>query len=175
MTDSKEQLVVGAINGVYGIKGWIKVYSYTSPIEQILQYQPWTLVKGSKRTELEVSEGKIQGKGVIALPKGFETRSQAESLIGYEVRVASTKLADLPEGEFYWHELEGMQVINEAGELLGEVEKLIETGANDVLVIQATTDSIDDRERLIPFVMEVIVQEVDEAARKIRVVWQSDY
>ena len=183
MTDSEQQLVVGAINGVYGIKGWVKVYSYTSPIEQILQYQPWTLYKkgvdatsaSSKQITLEIAEGKIQGKGVIVLPKGFETRNEAESLTGYEIRIAAEQLPSLPEGEFYWHELEGMCVINEAEEVLGEVVKMIETGANDVLVIRATENSIDDQERLIPLVMEQVVKRIDSDKQEIRVIWEKDY
>jgi len=169
------QLVVGTINGVYGIKGWVKVFSHTSPIEQILQYQPWSLHKGKKQVSLAIAEGKLHGKGIIALPEGFETRNEAESLVGYEVRIAVDQLPELEEGEFYWHELEGLAVENEAGERLGEVKKLIETGANDVLVVAATKDSIDDQERLIPYVEDEIVKQVDIEGKLLKVAWDKDY
>lgn len=175
MTDSADELVVGAINGVYGIKGWVKVYSYTSPLEQILAYQPWILRKGAKQKALKIADGKAHGKGIIILPDGFETRSDAESLIGYEIWINRTQLPDLPEGEFYWHELQGMTVINEANLVLGKVEQIIETGANDVLVVKSNEASIDDRERLIPLVMDQVVLRVDTAVREIRVDWDADY
>ena len=175
MTDSSDELVVGAINGVYGIKGWVKVYSYTSPLDQILTYQPWILRKGTKQKALKIADGKAHGKGIIILPEGFETRSDAESLIGYEIRINRSQLADLPEGEFYWLELQGMTVINEANVVLGEVKEIIETGANDVLVVASNEASVDDRERLVPLVMDQVVLRVDTAVREIRVDWDADY
>ena len=174
MTDS-DQLVVGSINGVYGIKGWVKVFSHTSPIEQILLYQPWSLHKGSKQVSIEVIDGKLHGKGVIALPDGFETRNDAESLVGYEIRIDANQLPELPEGEFYWHELEGMKVVNHAGEMFGVVDRMIETGANDVMVVSATIGSVDEEERLIPFVIDEIVDEIDMEHRTLTVNWEKDY
>ena len=174
MSDSG-QLVVGTINGVYGIKGWVKVFSHTSPIEQILQYQPWSLHKGSKQVSIEVAQGKLHGKGLIALPDGFETRNEAESLVGYEIRIEADQLPALPKGDYYWHELEGLQVVNQAGEVLGQIVRMMETGANDVMVVAATSDSIDDQERLIPFVMGNVVEQVDIEQGLLKVNWQSDY
>lgn len=174
MTDSA-QLVVGTINGVYGIKGWVKVFSHTSPIEQILSYQPWSLHKGNKQLSVAITEGKLHGKGLIALPEGFENRDEAMSLVGYEIRIAKDQLPDLPEGEFYWHELQGMAVVNEAGEALGNVARMMETGANDVLVVAATEESIDDQERLIPFVMDEVVKQVDMKQRRLTVAWDKEY
>ena len=175
MTDSENELVVGAINGVYGIKGWLKVYSYTSPIEQILEYQPWILRKGKKQQTLEISDGKQHGKGIIVRPDEFESRTDAESLIGYEVRILRSQLPALPEGDYYWYELRGLTVVNEAGEVLGLVKEMIETGANDVLVVAANEASLDDKERLIPLVMDEVVLSVDTDASEIRVAWSSDW
>ncbi len=175
MADSKDELVVGSINGVYGIKGWVKVFSYTSPIEQILAYQPWKLRRGAKHQVLEVEDGKLHGKGVIVLPDGFQTRNDAESLIGFEIVVSRDQLPELKEGDFYWHELEGLTVVNEAEEILGVVSKMIETGANDVLVVVASESSIDDRERLIPLVMDKVVLAVDLTTGIVQVDWAADY
>lgn len=175
MSDSKDEVVVGAINGVYGIKGWVKVYSYTSPLEQILEYQPWILKKGAKQQSLKLSDGKQHGKGIIVLPEKFETRDDAESLIGYEIRVLRSQFKDLEEGEYYWFELQGLTVINEADEVLGEVKEMIETGANDVLVVISNEASMDDKERLIPLVMDQVVLRIDTNAGEIRVAWEADW
>lgn len=175
MSDSDNEVVVGAINGVYGIKGWVKVFSYTSPLEQILEYQPWILRKGAKQRDLKISDGKQHGKGIVVLPDQFKTREDAESLIGYEIRVLRSQFPDLDEGEFYWFELQGMTVINEADEVLGEVKEMIETGANDVMVLISNEASIDDKERLIPLVMDQVVLRIDTNAREIRVAWEADW
>ena len=169
-----EKLLVGKINGVYGVKGWVKVYSYTEPPEQILNYVPWYLKKGAKQHSVKVVEGKKQGKGLVALTDGIEDRTQAEELIGSEIWVDKDQLPNLEKGDYYWHQLEGLEVFNEAGELLGEVSHLFETGANDVLVVKASEKSIDDMERLIPYVEKEIVLEIDLEERRILVAWGSD-
>ena len=169
-------ILVGKINAAYGIKGWVKVYSYTAPVEQILGYTPWLISKqGLKEGHLKLSQSKIHGKGIVVLPEGFEDRNQAESLIGYEIWIDKEGLPDLAQGEFFWVQLEGLLVFNEASELLGEVTHLLETGANDVLVVRANDKSIDDRERLIPYVEEEIVLKVDLEQGKILVAWDADY
>ncbi|HJP52148.1 MAG: ribosome maturation factor RimM [Pseudomonadales bacterium] len=169
-----EKLLVGKINGVYGVKGWVKVYSYTEPSEQILNYLPWYLKKGAKQHSVKVVEGKKQGKGLVALTDGIEDRTQAEELIGSEIWVDKDQLPNLEKGDYYWHQLEGLEVFNEAGEFLGEVSHLFETGANDVLVVKASEKSIDDMERLIPYVEKEIVLEIDLEERRILVAWGSD-
>jgi 16S rRNA processing protein RimM len=159
---------------VYGVKGWVKVYSYTEPSEQILNYLPWYLKKGAKQHSVKVVEGKKQGKGLVALTDGIEDRTQAEELIGSEIWVDKDQLPNLEKGDYYWHQLEGLEVFNEAGEFLGEVSHLFETGANDVLVVKASEKSIDDMERLIPYVEKEIVLEIDLEERRILVAWGSD-
>jgi 16S rRNA processing protein RimM len=168
-------LLVGKINAVYGIKGWVKVYSYTSPVEQILKYSAWTIKKGSKQAPLEFSQSRQHGKGIVVLPEGFDDRNQAESLIGYEIWIDEEQLPDLEPGEYFWAQLEGLMVFNEASELLGEVSHLLETGANDVLIVKANDKSIDDKERLIPYVEEKTILKVDLEEGKILVAWDADY
>ncbi len=184
-----ERIAVGRINGAYGIKGWVKVFSYTDPIEQILTYTPWYLVHQERRSPrsqnssgttgednvLEFESGKVHGKGVIALPKGFKDRDQAESLRGFEIWVDRTLLPALEAGDYYWHQLENLTVCNEQNECLGHVSHLLETGANDVLVVLPDSGSIDDTERLIPYVEGKVVREIDLAGGKILVDWASDY
>lgn len=170
-----EKILVGKISAAYGIKGWVKVYSYTDPKEQIFAYKPWTLKKGSKTQGFKLDKGKVHGKGLVVLAKGFETRNEAESLIGNEIWVERQLLPTLSEGDYYWDQLEGLKVVNEAGELLGEVTHMIETGANDVLAVGPTVGSIDDRERLIPYVEKEVVLNIDLNEEKILVNWQADF
>ena len=139
-----------------------------------MNYLPWYLKKGAKQHSVKVVEGKKQGKGLVALTDGIEDRTQAEELIGSEIWVDKDQLPNLEKGDYYWHQLEGLEVFNEAGELLGEVSHLFETGANDVLVVKASEKSIDDMERLIPHVEKEIVLEVDLEERRILVAWGSD-
>lgn len=139
-----------------------------------MNYLPWYLKKGAKQHSVKVVEGKKQGKGLVALTDGIEDRTQAEELIGSEIWVDKDQLPNLEKGDYYWHQLEGLEVFNEAGELLGEVSHLFETGANDVLVVKASEKSIDDMERLIPYVEKEIVLEIDLEERRILVAWGSD-
>jgi 16S rRNA processing protein RimM len=151
------------------------VFSYTDPSEQIFEYLPWQLVKGRKRQSLQVAQHQRQGKGLIALPEGYETRDQAELLAGWEIQIDQSRLPGLVDGEFYWHQLEGLRVVNLAGTVLGEVDHMLETGANDVLVVKPVADSIDTRERLIPYVEGRIVQRVDLLEGCIQVDWDTDF
>jgi len=193
MDSESGKIAVGRINGAYGIKGWVKIYSYTDPIEQILDYGPWYLlphhtlpndtsssertsrVGFSKDTILEIEAGKVHGKGVIALPKGFVSRNEAESLVGLEIWVDRSLLPTLDKGDYYWYQLENLQVINEQQEYLGHVSHLLETGANDVLVVVPDSKSLDDTERLIPYVEGSVVREISLATGKILVDWPADY
>ena len=172
----EQRLLAGKINAAYGIKGWIKVFSYTDPLDQILDYDPWYLRQGTTGFKpVRLDQARKHGKGIIVLPEGFEDRNQAEGLVGSEVWVDRHQLPDLQQGEFFWHQLEGLAVYNEAGELLGNVSHLLETGANDVLVVKPGATSIDDRERLIPYVEKDIVLSVDLDEGKVLVAWEADF
>ena len=107
---------------MYGLKGWVKIFSFTEPKEQIFNYQPWLIKKIDSRDPLqpfEVQTVKVHGKGLIALPKNCQDRNQAQGYVGYEIWTDRKQLPILDDGEYYWRELEGLQVIKEAGEYLG--------------------------------------------------------
>ena len=174
----QEPLAIGRISAVYGLKGWVKIFSFTEPKEQIFSYKPWLIKKVDSRNPLqpfEVVSVKVHGKGLIALPKDCQDRDQAQLYVGYEIWTDSGQLPSLEEGEYYWRQLEGLQVINEAGQFLGRVDHLLETGANDVLVVKADKGSIDDRERLIPYVEPQYIRAVDLPQGKILVNWDAEY
>lgn len=169
------EIRLGSINGSHGIKGWLKVFSYTDPLEAILDYSPWILRKGGVEKEITIKDGQASGKRIIVQIEGVDTRDQAEDLIGYEVHVNMEAIPDLEEGELYWFQLEGLVVKNSVGEVLGKIDHMLETGANDVMVVEATNDSIDKEQRLIPYLEGDVVKQVDQEAGVVIVDWDSDY
>ena len=169
------EIRLGSINGTHGLKGWVKVFSYTDPLEAILDYSLWKLRKGGAEREITIKDGQASGKRLIVQVEGVDTRDQAEDLIGYEVHVNVDAMPDLEEGELYWFQLEGMLVENSSGESLGKIAQMLETGANDVMVVDPTEDSIDKQQRLIPYLEGDVVKEVDQEIGVVIVDWDSDY
>jgi 16S rRNA processing protein RimM len=145
------------------------VYSYTQPRENIIQYQPWYLKQSGNWQPRQVAEGKRHGKGVVARLADCTDRDQALSLMDVEIGISREQLPDPAPGEYYWGDLQGLEVVNQNEESFGRVDHLIETGANDVLVVKG------ERERLIPFVLEQVVTRVDLDAGVIQVDWDKDF
>lgn len=180
MTNTPADLiVVGRLSGTFGIKGWLKVYSYTDPLDNFLDYHYCQIQRAGVWQAAQIAEGKIHGKGLIVKLKGVDDPEQAATYVGCDVAVAATQLPLLPENEYYWRQLEGLQVIvddPQRGKLiLGRVDHLLETGANDVLVVRGDEDSIDRRERLIPYLPERVVFDIDLAAQTMRVEWDPEF
>lgn len=167
--DGERLITLGEINGVFGVQGWVKVYSFTEPRERILAYGPWRLrtADGDWR-EIAVLDGRRQGQAVVAALEGVDDRDQALALNGAEIAVTRDRLPPPAEGEYYWADLEGMQVVTLDNEDLGRVRSLFRTGANDVMVVAG------ERERLVPFVTDRFVREVDFDAGVIRVDWDPE-
>ena len=155
---------MGRIVGLFGVRGWVKVYSHTRPPEAILKYGPWLLQSAGQWREIELKEGRKQGKGIVANLENISDRDSAQGLVGSDIAVPLTRLPALPENEYYWAQLEGLHVHDTAGKTLGKVSYLFETGANDVIVVKG------EQERLLPFIGEVIKQ-VDLDAGVIVVDW----
>jgi 16S rRNA processing protein RimM len=168
MPGSVELIVLGRVVGLFGVKGWVKVYSYSRPRQAILEYGAWQIRLTGDWRKYEVAEGRMQGDGVIARLEGIEDRDAAAALMGADIGINRTQLPALKRGEYYWADLEGLRVVCLDGTELGTVSHLLETGANDVLVVHG------DRERLIPYIADVI-REVDLANRIIRVDWDKDF
>lgn len=170
-------LVVGKITGCYGLKGWVKIHSYTETPENFLGFGVWQLKRRGVFEPVEFDAVKRQGRGLVAHIAGVDDRTLAESYRGLEVAVPEGALPALPEGDYYWRDLQGLQVWCHVGSdrvLLGTVDYLIETGANDVLVVKACEGSIDARERLIPYVPGESVIRVDLEQALIEVDWFVD-
>lgn len=172
MAASEEFIPVGKISGAFGIKGWVKVFSFTDPRTNILEYSPLFLSRQGEWIEIKVSGGHLQGKGVVMGIGNVTDRDQVQPLIGSELAIKKEQLEPAEEDEFYWSDLQGLTVMNLDDETLGQVDHLLETGANDVLVVKAKGENT---ERLIPFVMEEIVKAVDLDKQLIQVDWSKDY
>jgi len=160
-------LVLGRITGVYGVHGWVKVFSETTPRENILSYSPWYL--GETGIPKTVAEGRRQGKLVIARLSGCEDRDQAAALIGLDIGIRRDQLPPPQADEIYWADLEGLAVETLEGVQLGQVDHLLSTAANDVLVVRG------ERERLLPFLWERVIREVDLERGLIRVDWDPEF
>ncbi len=171
MSEVFKPLIVGKLNGASGIKGWVKVYSYTDPKENILNYSPWYLKLDGQWQQVSIINGREQGKTVVAQLEGCNDRNMAESYHGVEIAIDESQLPQLEDGEYYWRDLIGLTVVNLAGEELGTVKKMMETGANDVLVVKTTSKE----ELLIPYVPEYSVMKVDLDSKQITVDWELDY
>ena len=163
-----QPLILGRISGLFGVRGWVKVYSYTDPREAVLNYDRWLLSGKDGWREATVAEGKRHGKTVIVRIEGYDDRDEAAGLIGTEIGVPRDTLPEAEGDQYYWSDLEGLQVVNREGSVLGKVDYLLETGANDVMVVKG------EQERLIPFVIDKVVLGVDLAKGEISVDWEWD-
>ena len=167
LTD-KNHVVLGRISGVFGVKGWIKVHSFTEPREAILNYKSWLLEDGNGWQRASLEEGGKHGKTVIARLEGITDRERAAEYVGINIAVSRKDMPKLETGEYYWADLEGLRVVNKDGHELGKVNYLLATGANDVLVVQG------DQEVLIPFLQGDVIKNVDLAGGVISVDWEWD-
>ena len=162
------QVVLGRIAGVFGVKGWVKVISHTEPREGILEYQNWLLKRGDGWQAVKLEDGKLHGKSVIAKLPDIDDRDAAADLLDAEIAVPREELPKTDDGEYYWADLEGLQVVHRDGRSLGKVAYLMATGSNDVLVVNG------DAEQLIPFVMGEVILDVDLGKGQISVDWEWD-
>lgn len=170
--DTTDDMVkLGRISGVFGVKGWVKVYSDTQPRENILNYSPWYLrIEGQWRPYKMVA-GKVHGKGLIVQLEGCDDRDLAATLVRKEIAINREQLPETSPGEYYWRDLKGLKVSTLNAVELGKITSLMETGANDVLVIKAE----DGKERLVPFIRDSVVTDIDLEAGTMTVDWDPDF
>ncbi len=157
---------MGRIVGLFGVKGWVKVHSYTDPRQGILDYDEWLLKRNGSWTRKAILEGKRQGKTVIARLEGIDDRDTAAEWIESDIAIYRDALPEPDEGSFYWTDLEGCNVVTPGGQTLGNVARVLETGAHDVLVVEG------EIERLIPFVMNDVIVSVDVDQKSIIADWE---
>ncbi|MCK5876231.1 MAG: ribosome maturation factor RimM [Candidatus Marithrix sp.] len=158
-------ITIGRINGLYGVKGWLKVFSYTDPVSNILDYPTWQL----QDQTLVIQEGRLHSKGIVVKFASIDDRDAAIQLLDSDIIVNRSLLPVAQEDEYYWTDLEGLTVINQQGVKLGQIDHILETGANDVLVVAG------DRQRMIPFVLQHVVIKVDLTQNTLLVDWDADF
>ncbi|WP_409280720.1 ribosome maturation factor RimM [Pseudomonas defluvii] len=167
-------IVVGKIFSVHGVRGEVKVYSFTDPIENLLSYRNWTLRRDGSVKQVELVSGRSNQKDLVAKLKGLDDRDEARLLSGYEICISRSLLPNLTNGEYYWYQLVGLKVIDQLGQLFGKIDHLLETGANDVMVVKPCAGSLDDRERLLPYTEQCVLA-IDLGAGEMRVDWDADF
>lgn len=167
-------IVIGKIFSVHGVRGEVKVYSFTDPIGNLLDYKTLTLRRDGVVRQAELVSGRLQGKFLVAKLKGLDDREEARLLAGSEICVPRNLFPDLTDGEYYWYQLEGLKVIDHLGQLLGKIDHLLETGSNDVMVVKPCAGSLDDRERLLPYTEQCVLA-IDLEAGEMKVDWDADF
>ena len=159
---------MGRIAAPFGVKGWTKVQPFTAATQNLLAYRNWWIGREGEWREVAVAEARVQGRAVVARLEGCDDRDAAAALRGKSVAVPREALPRTRSGEYYWSDLIGLAVVNGEARELGRIIGVLQTGANDVLVVEG------ERERLVPFIAEVI-RDVDLASGVLRVDWGADY
>lgn len=162
-------VVLGRVSGLFGVNGWVRVFSHTDPREGITRYDPVFLNRQGEWREFKIEAGRAHGAGVVLKFAGYDDRDQAAALLQADMAVRRAQLPPPAPGEYYWADLAGVRVVTLDGVELGTVSHLLATGANDVLVVKG------ERERLLPFVRDQVVVEVNLEQRLLRVDWDPDF
>lgn len=167
--DVGRRIIIGQIAGAYGVQGWVKIRSYTRPPQGAFEYRQWLLGRSGQWQPVGLADWRRHGKGWLAKLEGVVERDQARAWTGCDIAIPRASLPPLPAGEYYWADLIGLRVQTLEGVDLGRVDRLLETGSNDVLVV------VGDRERLLPFLPGRDVVTVDFDAALIRVDWDPQF
>ena len=167
--DDKKYIVVGKIGAPHGVQGWVKIRSHTIPSSNIMDYKTWYTNTKTGWEIINIENCQRHGKTVIAHIKGVNDPESARQYVGKNIAVLRSQLPKPKKDEYYWTDLEGMEVINNQGEKLGVMDHMIETGANDIMVV------IGDRKRLIPFLHKRIVLNIDFDKNIIFVDWDKEF
>jgi 16S rRNA processing protein RimM len=164
-----ERVIMGRIRGAHGVRGLLRVQPISAQRDTLLAFRNWMLGGGDDWRDIALVSGHAHGSELLVKLDGVEDRDRAQELRGSEVAVWRAQLPALAEDEYYWSDLEGLTVVTREGLGLGVVERVFETGANDVLVVNG------ERERLIPFLLDEVVLRVDLQAARIEVDWDPEF
>jgi len=161
---NNSRILIGKVSGCFGVKGWIKVFSYCEPRENITTYDSWIV----NDKVFESVESKKNGKLIVAKLKGIDDKDTALTHIGQKIEINKEQLHELDNNQYYWHDLVGLEVTNKQGVKFGTIKSLLETGAHDVVIING------DRERIIPYIMDQTILEVNLEENSMLVDWHED-
>jgi len=162
------RVVLGQVGGAFGVQGWVRIQSYTDPPANILKFERWQLGRAGDWREVEVEDGKVTAKGVLAKFAGVETPEDARLVTGSEIAVTRAELPKPAPGEYYWSDLEGLAAFGQNDQPLGRIEEFRATPSGTVVVIRG------ERQHWVPFVKERIVS-VDLDAGRVVFDWAADW
>ena len=165
MNDKK--ILIGKIIGLHGIKGWLKIISFSSPPENIFKYSSIILTNNNIEDVFHIENTRKQGKKILIKLKGIDDRTLAEKYKESTIEINRSDLPDLSEGIYYWEDLIGCEVLNESKKKIGLVDSFLETGSNDVLIIETNSK----KKVLIPFIINESIKEVNLDDKLIIVEW----
>lgn len=168
MSDT-DLIVIGRLGRPHGIKGLVTVISFTEPRENILRYVPWYFDINHQWQSLKLLHVEVNNKSILAQIEGYDEREQVAQLTNVDIAVERALLPQLKPGEYYWHQLLGMSVVNQQGVVLGAVIEIMPTGANDVLVV------VGEKRHLIPYLPDTFIINVDDQQRLITVDWDAEF
>ena len=169
MDKSTDWVVVGRFGRTHGVKGFITVHSYTDPRDNILRYTDWHAYIAKQWQPLKIVHIEVNDKSILAQIEGYREREQVANLTNVDIAVSRAQLPSLKPGEYYWHELVGMQVINQKGQIFGQVKDIMPTGSNDVLVVEG------EKRHLIPYLPGQFILDINPGQGLITVDWDMDF
>lgn len=162
-----DYVIVGKVGAPYGVRGWVKIQSFTDPLENILHYQPWFFAdKNNNLQEIKIESRQVHGMALMAKFTDIDSPEEARLLTGKTIAILREQLPTLKKDEYYWSDLQGLTVVNKEGKILGTVTSLLETGSNDVLVVKG------EKEFAVPYLPGKSILSVDLAKREIHVDWE---
>ncbi|MDX1838514.1 ribosome maturation factor RimM [Legionella taurinensis] len=169
MKKTIDWVVIGRFGRAHGVKGLITVHSFTEPRDNVLRYTDWHIQRNNQWQPVNLLRVDVTDKQILALVEGCSDREQAASLTNLDIAVSSEQLPELPSGDYYWHQLMGLQVMNQQGVNFGTVTDMMPTGSNDVMVIHG------ENRHLIPYIPGRYVVAVDLEKHVILVDWDADF
>lgn len=168
MNKESDWVVLGRLGRPQGLRGLIRVISFTEPESNILDYLPWHIQKNGNWVPIHIDNFQTQNQTILVKIEGYTEREAVAELTNCNIAVLREQLPKLPEGDFYWHELQNMMVQNKEGAILGQVVDIMPTGTHEVLVIQG------EKQHLIPYVPDIYIVKVDSVQRQITVDWDEN-
>ena len=169
--NNPDWVVVGQFGRVHGIQGFVRVYAYSNALDQLLRYEPWFMWDRSLNTWVPLKRlaEKLSSTQLLVKIDGYAVREQAALLTHRDIAVLASQLPALPSDEYYCFELIGMDVYTLQKRYLGRVTQLLETGANDVLVVEG------DERHLIPYLPQKVIHSVSRATHQLIVDWEGEF
>lgn len=173
ITSLQQPVIIGKTGSTYGVRGWLKILSFTEEADRIFDYQPWFIQHNDHWQPVDIQDWKHHQTHFLIKIKNIDQKESAQQLVNRQITVEASQLPTLDEGEYYWRDLIGCEVITVSGDLIGTVTSMMATNANDVMVVKMRLQ--DKKESLIPFLYGQVVKKVDRVMQQIEVNWDPDF